>query len=100
MKVLAILAAIALTASVAHADPVIVMSPKAPVSDQDAKAYIVALDKAVKKVCAKAAAPIIGSNFYSYLACIKDTRAEVAKNDLTGIYAARDTGRDLVLASK
>jgi uncharacterized lipoprotein YajG len=97
MKLLTILAAIALTASVAHADPVIVAAPKAPVSEQDAKAYVAQLEVAVKKVCYQAAAPMIGSNHYMYLDCIKATRSQVAKDDPTGLYASRTT--PLVLAA-
>jgi hypothetical protein len=88
MKFLAILAAIAVTASAAHADPVIVQTPRAPVSEQDAKTYVSELNQAVKKVCHKAAAPVIGSNHYLYLDCIKATRAQVAKDDPTGLFAA------------
>jgi hypothetical protein len=97
MKLLAILAAIAITASAAHADPVIVNAPKAPVSEQEAQDYVVRLDKAVKEVCYQAAAPMIGLSHYIYLECIKATRAQVAKDDPTGIYASKSA--PMVLAA-
>ncbi|MEY4785819.1 MAG: hypothetical protein RIR41_3754 [Pseudomonadota bacterium] len=97
MKILAIIAAIAISTSAAYADPVTVMAPKAPVSEQDAQDYVVRLDKAVKEVCYQAAAPMIGLNHYIYLECIKATRAKVAKDDPTGIYASKSA--PLVLAA-
>jgi hypothetical protein len=97
MKILAILAAIAVSASAAHADPVIVQTPKAPVSERDAKAYVTQLEKAVKRVCYHASAPILGSNHYVYLDCSKETRAQVAKDDPTGLYVANRTA--IILAA-
>jgi hypothetical protein len=93
------IAAIAMIGS-AHADPVSVTMPKAPVSQAEAKAYVIELDQAVKKVCRRAAAPMIGLAFYSYLECIKATRAEVAKKDTTGLYALRDSKPATVIAAK
>jgi len=98
MKFLAILSAIAVGASAAHADPVIVQAPKAPVSEQDAEAYVAKLENAVKRVCYNASAPMLGSNHYRYLDCIKQTRVQVAKDDPTGLYAANRT--PIVLAAK
>lgn len=97
MKTIAILAAVAVCASAAHADPVIVQTPRAPVSEIDAKAYVTQLEKAVKRVCYDASAPVLGSNHYLYLDCIKQTRAQVAKDDPTGLYAANRTA--IVLAA-
>jgi uncharacterized lipoprotein YajG len=51
MKFLAILASTAMLAGVAHADPVIVQAPKAPVTEAAAQAYVAKLEKAVKEVC-------------------------------------------------
>ena len=45
----------------------------------------------------QAAAPMIGLNHYIYLECIKATRAKVAKDDPTGIYASKSA--PLVLAA-
>jgi hypothetical protein len=91
------LAAIVVGASAAHADPVVVKAPKAPVSEYDAQLYVSKLDKAVKDLCYKAAAPMIGLNHYIYLECIKATRARVAKDDPTGLYASK--AAPLVLAA-
>ena len=99
MKTLAIIAALALTASVAHADPVIVAAPKGQVTEAAAQAYVEKLEKAVKQVCYDAFAPAIGINHYLYLDCIKDTRQQVAKDDPTGLYASR-SGQEIVVASK
>jgi hypothetical protein len=101
MKTIAVFTAIAFaTAAAAHADPVIVDTPKAPVSTEAARDYVSRLESAVKEVCFDVAAPVIGVNHYMYLACIKATRAQVAKDDPTGLYAARDTAEGLVLAAK
>lgn len=100
MKRMMILAAALSAASVAHADPVSVATPKTPVSAEDAAAYVASLDKAVKRVCRKAAGPVVGLGYYTYLACIRETRAEVAKDDPTGLYAASDSRSGLVVAAK
>ena len=97
MKYFAILAAIRVGASAAHADPVVVKAPRAPVSEQDAQLYVSKLDKAVKDVGHKAAAPMIGLNHYIYLPCIKATRARVAKDDPTVLYDSK--AAPLVLAA-
>ncbi len=100
MKRIMIFAAAAMFASAAHADPVSVSAPKAPVSAEDAATYVANLDKAVKQVCREATGPVIGVAYYGYLACIKDTRAEVAKQDPTGLYAGVESQTTLVVASK
>ena len=100
MKCIMIFAAAAMFASAAHADPVSVSAPKAPVSAEDAATYVANLDKAVKQVCREATGPVIGVAYYGYLACIKDTRAEVAKQDPTGLYAGGESQATLVVASK
>lgn len=100
MKRIAISAVIALTAAAAHAEPVAVETPRAPVSAEAADAYVAKLERAVKRVCREAAAPMVGINFYTYLACVKDTRAQVAKQDPTGLYAGRDSADALVIAAK
>ena len=100
MKLIVILAALMLTASVAHADPVIVDAPKAPVSADAAKQYVAKLENAVKTVCYDAVAPVIGLGHYAYLDCIKATRARVAKEDPTGLYAAQFGADAVVLAAK
>lgn len=100
MKRIAILAAIALSAAAAHADPVLVEAPKAPVSAEQADAYVARLDLAVKEVCYAASAPVYGTNYYAYLSCLKQTRADVAKKDPTGLYAGLESTGALVVAAK
>lgn len=97
MKILSVIAVIAISTSAAYADPVTVVAPKAPVSEQEAQDYVARLDMAVKDVCYQAAAPMIGLNHYIYLECIKATRAKVAQDDPTGIYASKSA--PLVLAA-
>lgn len=99
MKRIMIFAAVATLASAAHADPVMVPAPKAPYSADQADAYVVSLEKAVKQVCREAAAPVVGLGYYSYLACIKETRAEVQKQDPTGLYAG-ESRTDLLVAAR
>lgn len=99
MKRIMILVAAVTTAAAAHADPVMVSTPKAPISAEQADAYVVNLEKAIKQVCREAAAPVVGLGFYRYLACIKDTRAEVAKQDPTGLYAG-ESRADLLVAAR
>lgn len=90
MKRLAILTAIALSATaVAHAGPVTVETPKAPISVETADAYVAELEQAVKAVCYEASTAVIGVGLYRYLACVNETRADVAKQDPTGLYAKR-----------
>lgn len=100
MKRIAIFAALALSAGVAHADPVTVEAPQAPVSTEAAAAYVAKLDRAVKEVCYNEAGPVVGLAYYSYLSCIKATRAEVAKQDPTGLYAAHKPAADMVVAAR
>ena len=80
--------------------PVSVPTPKAPITQAEAEAYVIQLDKAVKKVCARATSPMIGLAFYSYLACLKQTRDEVEKKDPTGLFALRESRRATVVAAK
>lgn len=91
MKRIIISAAIALTAGAAHADPVTVNTPKAGASAQEISAYVGKLEVAVKRVCTSAYSPVIGINYFGYIACVKATRAEVAKNEPTGLYAKGDS---------
>jgi hypothetical protein len=91
MKRIAIFAAIALCAGAAHADPITVAAPKADASAQEASAYVDKLEIAVKRVCTSAYAPVIGINYFGYIACVKATRADVAKNDPTGLFAKADS---------
>lgn len=100
MKRIAIFAAIALSAAAAHADPVLVEAPKAPVSAEQADAYVARLDLAVKEVCYAASAPVYGTNYYAYLNCLKKTRADVAKKDPTGLYAGLESSGSVTLAAK
>ncbi len=100
MKRFTILAAVAaVMALAAHADPVLVEAPKAPVSSDAAEAYVVSLEKAIKRVCREATGPVVGVAYYSYLACIKETRLEVAKQDPTGLYAS-ESRTDMLVAAR
>ena len=101
MKYIAILAAAALSASaVAHADPISVETPKTPASAEEAAAYVSKLNVALKQVCREATGPIIGVAYYTYLDCVKETRAQVAKQDPTGLFAAQESTESLVVAAR
>jgi hypothetical protein len=100
MKRIAILAGLALSAAVAHADPVSVTTPRQPVSAEAADAYVRDLDNAVKKVCRDAHAPVYGLSYYAFLDCVKLTRAEVQKQDPTGLYASHESKDAVVIAAR
>ncbi len=100
MKRIAIFAVAAVFAAAAHADPVTVMAPKAGASSEEVAVYVAKLEKAVKEVCYEAASPVVGLGFYGYLACLKETRAEVGKQDPTGLYAQRDSTAETVIAAR
>jgi hypothetical protein len=96
--IISIMAASSLVAA-AHAD-ITVMTPKEPVTKEKAAAYVAELDSAVRRVCAQAASPIVGPNFYAYQACLRATRADVEKKDPTGLYASRESKTSTVLAAR
>ena len=98
MKRFAIFSLIALSIGAANADPVTVLAPKASASTEEKTAYVIKLDRAVKEVCYKAATPVVGVHYYAYLACLKQTRAEVGKTEPTGLYASRDSGGTTIAA--
>ena len=100
MKRFAIFAFSAAVAGAAHADPITVLTPKDPASREQAEAYVAELDRAVRKVCADTYAPIYGPSFYTFLACLKETRLEVEKKDPTGLYAGRESNAPAVLAAR
>ena len=79
MKRIIISAAIAMSAAAAYAEPVTVMTPKAGASIAEQQAYVAELDSAVENVCKKENAPIYGVAFYSYKACLKETRLQVSR---------------------
>jgi len=54
----------------------------------------------VKEVCVDAYAPLVGFAYLSYQACVKETRASVAKDDPTGLYAHRESTGATVIAAK
>lgn len=91
MKCIAIFAMLALSAGVAHADPITVAAPKAGATAEEASIYVDKLDTAVKRVCTSAYSPVIGINYFGYIACVKATRADVAKQDPTGLYAKTES---------
>lgn len=98
MKRFVISAILALSAGVAHADPVTVMAPKPGASVEEKAAYVIKLEHAVKEVCMKATGPVVGVSFYAYLDCLKATRADVGQKDPTGLYASRDSGGTVIAA--
>jgi len=101
MKRIVISAVIAMSAAAAaHADPITVMTPKAGASFEEKAAYVVKLDAAVKEVCADLARPLIGLNYFGYQACVKQTRQDVAKQDPTGLYAARESIGGTIVAAR
>lgn len=77
-------------APVAFADTYrIEVAVPADLSDEAAVAEFVAeLRKAVRRECARASSPMIGHNHDRFAACIKATEIEVAKQDMTGLFAA------------
>lgn len=93
------IAAATLLPAAAFADTT-VMAPKNVTSKEEVAAYVGKLEAAVKRECAKAVGPSIGIGYYAYLACIKDTRAHVAKNDPTGLYAKADSLDGIAVAAK
>jgi hypothetical protein len=77
-----------------------VLTPKDPASKEQAQAYVAELDRAVKKVCADASAPLYGPNVHSYQACLKATRQDVETKDPTGLYASRESLSGTALAAR
>lgn len=100
MKRIIISAAIAMSAAAAYADPITVMTPKANASAEEVALYVAKLDQAVEKVCKDERAPILGVAYYSYQACLRDTRIAVEKSDPTGFYVAHESVGGTVIAAK
>lgn len=98
MKRLAIFALLAFATGAAHADPITVATPVDKASKEQAIAYVTELDRAVKKVCADASAPLYGPNVHAYQACLKATRQDVETKDPTGLYASRNSLSGTALA--
>jgi len=76
-------------AGAAFADTTTVSIPANVQTPEGAVAYTTALDRAVARVCRNAFSPLIGINYYSYRTCLAKTRAETARQEPTGLYAAR-----------
>lgn len=74
--------------------------PKAPTTAAEAASYVQKLDLAVKSECQRATGPLVGIGYYTYLACLKDTRAFVAKQDPTGLYAKSESVTGIAVAAK
>lgn len=77
-------------------------SVKIPTDLNDARQvalYTAALKRAVKAECQRDATPVIGLNYYRYMACIKDTTAWLARAEPTGLFAAKE-GLTTTLASR
>lgn len=77
-----------------------VRTPKATASPAEVAAYIQKLDLAVKSECQRATGPLVGVGYYSYLACLKDTRADLAKREPTGLYARSESVTGIAVAAK
>ena len=86
----------------AFADTATVSLPSNLHAPEGAAAYTAALDKAVNRVCRNEYSPLIGTNYYSYRACLAETRADVARQEPTGLYASRFSkpASSLTLAAK
>jgi uncharacterized GH25 family protein len=93
------LVAAALLPAAAFADTT-VLTPKNLTSKEEVAAYVGQLDAAVKRECYRATGPVIGVAVYAYQACIKDTRAAVAKKEPTGLYAKADSLGGVAIAAK
>ncbi|HEV7689860.1 MAG TPA: hypothetical protein VGO52_03515 [Hyphomonadaceae bacterium] len=95
---IALLASILAPAS-AFADTTVYM-PKTPASPAEAAAYVQKLELAVKRECLRATGPLIGMAVYTYKACIEATSADVAKQDVTGLYARSESLPGVAVAAK
>lgn len=86
--VLAGVGATALPPAIAEKTSIEVSVP-ADLSDAaTAQAYKAELTGAIRDVCRKAAAPVIGINYYTMMKCIERTTQQVAAEEPTGILAA------------
>lgn len=66
-----------------------------------ADAYASDLLRAVSRVCARETGPVIGVAYYTYRACIVQTRLDTAQRDPTGILAKHlGTDATLTLAAR
>jgi hypothetical protein len=88
------------TACAAFAEPVTVKVPADLGSAELVAAYVAKLNSAITHVCYKAAAPVMGPNYWAYLACLKATRADVAAKDPTGLYAQRGSAHGTAIAAR
>jgi hypothetical protein len=93
------LIASALAPASAFADTTVFM-PKTPASPAEAAAYVQKLDLAVKRECKRSTGPLVGIAVYTYQACLKATRADVTKQDSTGLYARSESVSGIAVAAK
>jgi hypothetical protein len=77
-----------------------VFIPKTPASPAEAAAYVQKLDLAVRRECRRMTGPVVGIAVYTYQACLKATRADVAKKDSTGLYARSESLPGISVAAK
>jgi UrcA family protein len=100
MKRMLITAAATLTlAGAAYAQPVTVMVPSDLSTKESVELYKSKLESAINEVCRRAAGPVVGVAYYTYKACVANTRADVAASEPTGLYGKKaDT--TLTLAAK
>ena len=83
-------ASVACLTSAAYAEPQVEVAVPANLSDKTVAAqYVSDVMAAVNKVCRRAAAPIVGANYYRFRACVEHTKATVAAQEPTGLLADR-----------
>lgn len=85
-----IIAAFSTTAvAAANAEKVTVSIPSNVAEPAAAAAYTDNLMRATATVCSRETSPVAGTNYYRFRACLKQTRADVAAKDPTGLLAQR-----------
>lgn len=66
-----------------------------------AEAYKAELSDAIRDVCRRAVAPVVGISYYTMLDCIKATTLKVAAEEPTGLFAAsKGLSETVVLADQ
>lgn len=89
MKFALVAAASLLACGAAYAQKIEVAVPADLTSPAAATAYTTALMEAIDTVCARETGPIIGVGYYTYRACVKQTRIDVSAQEPTGLLASR-----------
>lgn len=81
--------AAALACGTASAQTVEVPIPQGLETPAVAAEYTDQLLAAISTVCARSSAPVIGINYYTFRACVKQTRIDTAAHEPTGLLAVR-----------